>query len=56
MLEIPAVTANLEKQSEPETKVQMIAGVYIDNKDVTVTDTRTRLRWMRCSVGQSWKK
>lgn len=27
---------------------------YLDNMDGTVTDTRTGLSWMRCSVGQTW--
>lgn len=27
---------------------------YIDNHDGTITDTRTGLQWMRCSLGQYW--
>lgn len=27
---------------------------YQDNGDGTVTDSRSRLTWMRCSLGQSW--
>jgi len=27
---------------------------FIDNLDGTVTDTRTGLMWMRCSLGQTW--
>lgn len=27
---------------------------FVDNSDGTVTDMRTGLMWMRCSVGQSW--
>ncbi|MDF1576899.1 MAG: DUF1566 domain-containing protein [Desulfobulbales bacterium] len=27
---------------------------FIDNNDGTVTDTRTGLIWMRCTLGQSW--
>ena len=27
---------------------------YIDNGDGTVTDTNTRLIWMRCAYGQTW--
>lgn len=30
------------------------AGQFQDNGDGTVTDTRTRLMWMRCSAGQQW--
>jgi hypothetical protein len=29
-------------------------GGFKDNGDGTVTDTRTGLTWMRCSVGQTW--
>lgn len=28
---------------------------YIDNKNGTITDTKTSLMWMKCSLGQSWK-
>ena len=28
--------------------------VYTDNHDGTVTDARTGLTWMRCSMGQTW--
>jgi len=27
---------------------------FIDNADGTVSDTRTGLMWMRCSLGQTW--
>jgi hypothetical protein len=27
---------------------------FIDNHDGTVTDTSTRMMWMRCSIGQNW--
>jgi len=30
-------------------------GVFYDNKDGTVTDLRTGLQWMRCSLGQVWE-
>ncbi len=32
----------------------LIAGIYRDNGDGTVTDIRTDLQWMRCSLGQHW--
>lgn len=32
----------------------LIDGRYRDNRDGTVTDIKTKLQWMRCSVGQSW--
>lgn len=31
-----------------------MASRYIDNRDGTVTDKTTGLRWMRCVAGQSW--
>ncbi len=34
--------------------IRLIAGVYKDNGDGTVTDVRTGLQWMRCSLGQQW--
>ena len=27
---------------------------YVDNQDGTITDTKTNLTWMRCSLGQTW--
>jgi Protein of unknown function (DUF1566) len=33
---------------------QMINGRYRDHGDGTVTDTETKLHWMRCALGQSW--
>jgi hypothetical protein len=32
----------------------VINGRYRDNRDGTVTDTQTKLHWMRCALGQSW--
>jgi uncharacterized protein (TIGR02145 family) len=32
----------------------MIVRGYKDNKDGTITDTKTKLQWKRCSEGQSW--
>jgi hypothetical protein len=32
----------------------LIAGRYQDKGDGTVTDVKTKLMWMRCSVGQTW--
>ncbi len=46
------------QESEPNTSEEessnLIAGLYTDNGDGTVTDTRTGLQWMRCSLGQTW--
>ncbi|WP_052501605.1 protein kinase domain-containing protein [Thiomicrospira microaerophila] len=39
-------------QSPLQTK--LIAKRYIDNQDGTVTDKKTNLIWMRCSLGQAW--
>jgi len=32
----------------------MIVRVYKDNKDGTITNTKTKLQWKRCSEGQTW--
>lgn len=32
----------------------LVDGRYRDNKDGTVTDTKTGLTWMRCSLGRKW--
>lgn len=32
-----------------------LAERYIDNGNGTITDTQTKLMWMRCSVGQTWQ-
>jgi len=32
----------------------LLAGRYRDNHDGTLTDARTGLQWMRCSLGQAW--
>jgi tetratricopeptide (TPR) repeat protein len=29
---------------------------YLDNGDGTITDTQTKLQWMRCSQGQTWSE
>lgn len=55
MPETARVSAEPVKPSETKPVVQRIAGVYIDNQDGSVTDTRTGLQWMRCSIGQSWR-
>jgi hypothetical protein len=36
------------------TATALINGRYRDNGDGTVTDTQTKLHWMRCALGQSW--
>lgn len=39
---------------QPAVTSKLIDGRYRDNRDGTVTDVKSNLRWMRCSVGQSW--
>lgn len=48
-LSMPAVAAC--RSSIPESAP---AASFIDNSDGTVTDIRTGLMWMRCSLGQTW--
>ncbi len=55
------VMLKAQRHEEPIKKVSpatrgLIAGVYEDNGDGTLTDVRTGLQWMRCSVGQSWNE
>ena len=33
----------------------LLADRYRDNGDGTVTDVQTKLQWMRCSLGQTWR-
>lgn len=37
------------------TTANLIADRYRDNGDGTVTDVKTGLQWMRCSMGQTWQ-
>ncbi|BBP44528.1 hypothetical protein THMIRHAT_22740 [Thiosulfativibrio zosterae] len=44
-----------EKQkADAENKILLAKQGYIDNQDGTITDTKTNLTWMRCSLGQTW--
>ncbi len=61
--------ARLEPKSESESRLpaverpklpsrpdqRLLADRYKDNGDGTVTDVKTRLQWMRCSLGQKWQ-
>ena len=60
--------ARLKPATEPRTPVvterpaslprptqTLLAERYRDNGDGTVTDVRTGLQWMRCSLGQTWQ-
>lgn len=40
--------------NEASLVIKKKIGHFIDNGDGTVTDTRTRLTWMRCAMGQTW--
>lgn len=40
--------------AEKPSDIALIVGIYRDNGDGTVTDTKTGLQWMRCSLGQTW--
>jgi hypothetical protein len=39
----------------PRPAETLLANRYRDNSDGTVTDVRTGLQWMRCSLGQTWR-
>ncbi|WP_246327540.1 DUF1566 domain-containing protein [Candidatus Competibacter phosphatis] len=39
----------------PRPTQTLLADRYQDNGDGTVTDVRTGLQWMRCSLGQTWQ-
>lgn len=46
----------VERPSLPSRPVQaLLADRYRDNGDGTVTDVKTSLQWMRCSLGQEWE-
>jgi hypothetical protein len=38
----------------PGARQHLTAGHFLDNKDGTITDTRTNLTWMRFAMGQTW--
>ena len=45
-----------ERPSVPSRPVQaLLADRYRDHGDGTVTDVKTGLQWMRCSMGQTWQ-
>jgi len=48
--------AAAERPKPPSRPVQtLLVDRYRDNGDGTVTDVKTRLQWMRCSLGQTWR-
>jgi len=51
---LPAAPAWAEKGMVEITSDALIADRYQDNGDGTTTDVKTKLIWMRCSVGQTW--
>lgn len=42
------------KPASAPAKATLIDGRYRDNGNGTITDTKTNLTWMRCSLGQQW--
>lgn len=52
----PAPTPPVAAPAVPPRPAQtLLADRYRDNGDGTVTDVRTGLQWMRCSLGQTWQ-
>ncbi len=52
----PAPTPPVAAPAAPPRPTQTLsADRYRDNGDGTVTDVRTGLQWMRCSLGQTWQ-
>ena len=48
--------AAAERPRSPSRPVQaLLADRYRDHGDGTVTDVKTGLQWMRCSLGQTWR-
>ncbi|MBV5309698.1 DUF1566 domain-containing protein [Chromatium okenii] len=48
-------TAPIPVAPSPHITKTLLNGRYRDNNDGTVTDVKTNLQWMRCSLGQEWK-
>ena len=49
----PADYRSAEVKAKRE-KIRLISGRWYDNLDGTITDRKTGLTWMRCSMGQKW--
>ena len=49
----PADYRSAEVKAKRE-KIRLISGRWYDNLDGTITDRKTGLTWMRCSMGQRW--
>ncbi|SFR54017.1 DUF1566 domain-containing protein [Thiomicrospira sp. ALE5] len=43
-----------EEERKAENQRRWAQQGYVDNQDGTITDTKTNLTWMRCSLGQTW--
>jgi hypothetical protein len=43
---------NCNKEGESSSNESSSDKIYIDNKDGTVTDSKTKLVWQKCSIGQ----
>lgn len=37
-----------------EYPLSLLVEQYVDHGDATLTDTRSKMTWMRCSLGQAW--
>ncbi len=48
-------TSQIVQPSIATVTTTLLGGRYRDNNDGTVTDVKTDLQWMRCSLGQEWK-
>ena len=49
----PTAAERPKLPSRPDQR--LLADRYKDNGDGTVTDVKTSLQWMRCSLGQTWQ-
>ena len=47
-------TNALEQMCEPDMQRTSPTAGFIDNNNGTVTDRATKLKWMRCSIGQTF--
>jgi len=52
-ISLPVVTERPAAKPRPDET--LIADRYRDHGDGTVTDVKTDLQWMRCSLGQMWR-
>ncbi len=53
--EVQVSTATITPIPTPPPTQTLLGDRYRDNDDGTVTDVKTGLQWMRCSLGQTWQ-